>query len=81
MSEKTSPGGGVAGNGGEGLIEFMRERSGQLAHRRYPAHARHLLPLQSQLEVGFDLRRDVDGDTNQFADYHRDRCARNGRVR
>src|SRR6266850_1474081 len=28
LSEQTSPGRGVAGNGGEGLIEFVRERRG-----------------------------------------------------
>ena len=67
MIEQTSPSRGVAGNGGKGLIEFVRKRSGELSHGRYPAHAHHFLTLQSQLEVGFDLRRDVDGHTNQLA--------------
>src|SRR6478752_5356112 len=68
LSEKTSPGGGVAGNRGERLIEFVSERGGEFAHRRYPAHPCHLLALQSQLEVSLDLLRDVDGDTHQFPD-------------
>ena len=64
--EKTSRGRGIVSDGGERLIQFMRDRSGHFPHQRHTVQMRHLLALYLQLKLGLLLRADINRHADEF---------------
>ena len=64
--EKTARGGGVVGDGGERLVQFVRDRRGHFPHQRHAIQMRHLFALDLQLKVGLLLRADIDRHADEF---------------
>ena len=79
--EKTARGRGVVGDGGERLIEFMRDRCGHFAHQSDAVQMRHLLALDLQLQVGLLLRADIDRHTDESPEDFRARPPNTVRAR